>query len=264
MGLLLLAGAAFALRNKHPMITFGIAFFFVGHALESTIIPLELAFEYRNYLPMLGILIPLVYYMLTPEFHLATLRIRRTIFLMLVVLFAVLTAFRAQQWGDALMMRRLEVERHPNSVRANTDMGALYNYLPPTSNEDAVDLYNKTVFYYRRAADVAPSRIDGLTGLLALNAERKLQVDPALIVELEHRLATVPFGPPNKNSLIGVVRCIGSGSCAVNPDIIDRLYRAALANPSLTGDLRNQVVSEFGQLSSRVWPRERHDRNNSD
>ena len=48
-GLLLLAGGAFALRNKQPIITFGIAFFFVGHAMESTIIPLELVFEHRNY-----------------------------------------------------------------------------------------------------------------------------------------------------------------------------------------------------------------------
>ncbi|MBK8894755.1 MAG: hypothetical protein IPN64_12105 [Propionivibrio sp.] len=30
------------------------AFFFVGHAMESTIIPLELVLEHRNYLPMLA------------------------------------------------------------------------------------------------------------------------------------------------------------------------------------------------------------------
>ena len=50
-GLLALAVGALVLRKKHPLITFGIVFFFVAHALESTIIPLEIAFEHRNYLP---------------------------------------------------------------------------------------------------------------------------------------------------------------------------------------------------------------------
>lgn len=253
-GLLLLAGGAFALRNKHPMITFGIAFFLVGQLLESTIIPLEIAFEYRNYLPMFGILLPLVYYMLNPRLHLPSLRLRRVILPVVIILFAGITALRAQQWGDTLMMRMLEVERHPNSVRANTDMAAFYNYTRPTSQENAADLYNKAAFYYRQAAEVAPSNITGLLGLLVIKAERGLPPDPALLEAIEHLLATAPFNPPNKNSLVGMIRCIGDGSCAVQPYVIGRLYRAALSNPTLTGDHRNQVVSAFDQLPSQIWP----------
>jgi len=52
-----------------------------------------------------------------------------------------------------------------------------------------------------------------------------------------------------------VARCIADGSCVVAPEIIDRLYHAALSNPTLTGDLRNQIISEFGQLPSQIWPK---------
>lgn len=255
VGLLLLVGGAFALRNKQPLIAFGIAFFLVGHALESTIIPLEIAFEHRNYLPMFGILLPLVFYALNPQLHLPSLRLRRVLLLVMIMLFAGLTASRAQQWGDPLMMRMIEVERHPHSVRANTDIAALYNYMPPTSREEAIDFYNKAVFHYQQAADVAPLRIDGLIGMLGVNAERKLPLDESSIKELEDRLASAPFGPPNKNTLIGMARCIGKGSCAVEPGIIDRLYRAALSNPTLTGDFRNQIVAEFGQIPLEIWPK---------
>lgn len=255
VGLLFLAGWAVALRKKHPMVTFGVAFFFIGHLLESTIIPLEIAFEHRNYLPMLGVLLPVTYYISSSQLHLTSSRLRRLSLMGIIVLFTGLTAIRAQQWGDPLTMRMLEVERHPSSVRANTDLANLYNYIPPDSNENAVELYNKTVFYYRQAANVAPTNVAGLTSLLVMNAERGLQVDDALIKELEYRLATAPFGPPNKNSLVAVVRCIVNGSCVVDSRIIDRLYRAALSNPTLTGDLRNQVIFEFGQIPPQVWPR---------
>ncbi|MBI5627059.1 MAG: pilus assembly protein PilF [Nitrosomonadales bacterium] len=254
-GLLLLAGGAFVLRNKQPVITFGIAFFFVGHALESTIIPLEIAFEHRNYLPMFGILLPLAHYTLTPRLHLSSVRVRRVAFLLLVILFAGLTASRAQQWGDTLQMRTLEVERHPHSVRAHTDLAALYDHLPPTSREDAVDLYSKAIFHYQQAADNAPTSIAGLLGILAVNAERRLPVDEASLEELERRIATVSFGPPNKNSLIGAVRDIASGYFAVNAEIVVRLYCAALSNPRLTGDHRSQIIAEFGNLPPEIRPK---------
>ncbi|HCI12760.1 MAG: hypothetical protein A2063_05675 [Gallionellales bacterium GWA2_60_142] len=254
-GLLLLMGGAFALRNKHPISAFGIAFFLTGHALESTVIPLEIAFEHRNYLPMLGILLPLAYYALNSRIHLSSLRLRRAAFVVLVVLFAGLTATRALQWGDTLQMRMLEAERHPGSVRAHTDLAALYDHLPPTSQEDAVDLYNKALFHYRQAADNAPTSIAGLLGILAVNAERRLPQEDALLVELEQRLATVPFGPPNKNSLIGATRDIASGYFVVNAEVVERLYRAALSNPQLAGSLRDQIVSAFANLPPEIRPK---------
>jgi len=255
LGILLLAGSTLLLRKKLPLLAFGIAFFLIGHSLESTFIPLEIAAEHRNYLPILGVLLPLTYYALSPITHLSSARLRCFAFLGVVVLFACITAIRAHQWGDPLVMRMLEVERHPNSARANIEMGHLYNYIPPHSDENAIELYNKTVFYYQQAANVAPNNIGGLTSLVAMNAERGLQIDSTLIDALEHRLATAPFGPPNKNSLVGVARCIASRSCSVDSEVIGRLYRAALSNPTLTGSLRSQIVSEFGQIPPQVWHR---------
>ena len=255
VGLLLLASGAFALRNKQPMIAFGVIFFLVSHALESTIIPLEIAFEHRNYLPMFGILLPLTYYTLNPLLHLPSVRLRRISFLMLVILFTGLTASRAQQWGNVLLMRTLEVERHPHSVRAHADIAGLYDNLPPVSREEALDLYNKAIFHYRQAAELAPSNTSGLLGVLVVNAERGLQADPALIEALEHRLATTPFGSPNVNSLVGTVRCIASGVCVVNQQIIGRLYRAALSNPTLTAANRSGIISEFSKLPLEIWPK---------
>lgn len=254
VGLLLLAAGAFVLRNKQPLLTFGIAFFFAGHAMESTIIPLELAFEHRNYLPMFGILLPLAYYALDEKSHASSVRVRRIAFLLLLALFAGLTASRAQQWGNTLQMRMLEAERHPRSVRAHTDLAGLYNHLPPTSNEDALDLYHKALSHYRQAADNAPTSVSGLLGMLAVNAQRRLPLDDALLTELEQRLATVPFGPPNKNSLVGAVRDMASGYFAVNAETVERLYRATMSNPLLTGSHRSQIVAEFANIPPEIRP----------
>lgn len=54
-----MAAVAFACRwrKSHPAVLAGLLLFLVGHSLESTVMPLELYFEHRNYLPSLGLLL---------------------------------------------------------------------------------------------------------------------------------------------------------------------------------------------------------------
>ncbi len=47
--------AAIMLRARRPLFTFGVGFFLIGHAVESTVLPLEIYFEHRNYLPAVGL-----------------------------------------------------------------------------------------------------------------------------------------------------------------------------------------------------------------
>lgn len=53
-------------EKKHPVVSFGILWFFGWHLLESTLVPLELHFEHRNYLPMMGPIIGIVYLISLP------------------------------------------------------------------------------------------------------------------------------------------------------------------------------------------------------
>lgn len=50
----LLAPLALLLRKTNPAVAFAIFWYLAGHSMESTIIPLEMVFEHRNYLPSLG------------------------------------------------------------------------------------------------------------------------------------------------------------------------------------------------------------------
>lgn len=52
-------GAALWLRRAQPLVAFAVFWYLAGHLLESSIIPLELYFEHRNYLPILGPVIAL-------------------------------------------------------------------------------------------------------------------------------------------------------------------------------------------------------------
>ena len=55
MAIVVLIGAALALRKRRPLASLGVLWFFGAHALTSTIIPLELVYEHRNYFASLGL-----------------------------------------------------------------------------------------------------------------------------------------------------------------------------------------------------------------
>ena len=109
-----LLGSAVALRKRLPLYAFGILFFFVGHALESTIFALELAFEHRNYLPSLGILIAAA-----ALFQPLLKRKRALIWVAIIGLtgFSLLTWQRATTWGSAATMYQFMYYAHPQSKR---------------------------------------------------------------------------------------------------------------------------------------------------
>ena len=50
---------AIKLYKKQPLVSLAILFFFLNHVVESTIVPLELVFEHRNYLPSMFLFLPL-------------------------------------------------------------------------------------------------------------------------------------------------------------------------------------------------------------
>jgi tetratricopeptide (TPR) repeat protein len=61
-GMLFMAGAvvlAVALRKKYPILSFSFFFFLLNHLLESSVFPLEMVFEHRNYIPSMVVFFPI-------------------------------------------------------------------------------------------------------------------------------------------------------------------------------------------------------------
>lgn len=59
--LIMVIGLLISIKYKNKMIVLGLSWFFIFHALESTLLPLELYFEHRNYIPSIGLIIAAVF-----------------------------------------------------------------------------------------------------------------------------------------------------------------------------------------------------------
>jgi tetratricopeptide (TPR) repeat protein len=105
------------LRRRAPALAAALLFYFAGHLFESTVLPLELYFEHRNYLPAMLLFWPV-------GVALANWRrpvpLRAAMAVGLLALCALTTWQRATLWGQPELMTRLWANQHPQSSRAVT------------------------------------------------------------------------------------------------------------------------------------------------
>jgi len=110
--------AALALRRRLPLLLFALLFFLVGHSLESSVWPLELVFEHRNYLPAMGPALLLAAALVGLSQRLVWWR-PPLAGAVLCLLLALLLGLRAWAWSDDVTLARQNVVNHPDSPRAN-------------------------------------------------------------------------------------------------------------------------------------------------
>ena len=251
-GVIALLVLSFISRKKAPIISFGVLFFLAGHALESTIWPLEIAHEHRNYLPMYGILLILFFYLLYPLKYSNNLRLRQTVAVLLISLLAFNTFSRASKWANPQDLFQAEVEHHPDSALANGEMGAVYSSIVTPDPLGMITNYIFARGYFETALKLDRNDTKPLFGLIMLSASRGKTVEPGWLQELTHRLEAAPYAAVTSDKLLTLAECQLGGKCKLADTEFAGLLHAALRNPTLTGVNRAKVLYALSSYTINV------------
>lgn len=249
IALLGVAASAFTLRKRHPAYTFSVAWFLVGHSMESTVLPLEIVFEHRNYLPMAGLLIGVAClaanWARKPN-HLRVVAVAGALF---VGICAVLTAVRARDWADPLHLALADVDHHPDSARCQYEAGrAIIINGEQHGHREAANA--EALPYFDRATVLDPNDLHGLIESLVIRAG-KAPANPAQISELRTRLArTTTY--TRANPFLDFLVTASSGGLAISPTDIASLVEAAMANSHLPPKVRAMVLNNYGGYQFNV------------
>jgi len=117
--LLLAAGLAFHWRKRRPLFALAVFWYLGGQVLESSVVMLELYFEHRNYLPIMGPFIALA-------IALATIRPgngRKLAYMVVTIWFGacvIATSLSSQVWASEERLAFTWGNTHPASARAQT------------------------------------------------------------------------------------------------------------------------------------------------
>lgn len=232
-------------RRRAPIITFGILFFLAGHVLESTVFPLEITHEHRNYLPMFGILLIVFFYLLYPLRFVDNLRMRQGLVVMLLTVFAFDTWSRASDWSNPFQQAEREVEHHPNSARDNLEMGNNFATLTVADAGLSESYFKSAREFYEKTITLDSNYTNGLFGLIVFAARSGKEIEPRWISELQHRLRYAKIESDTGNKLMLLVDCQTKQICKLSQKDMDEILHAGLNNPAVTGTRRAMINSSL-------------------
>ncbi len=138
---LLVVGIVATVKGK-SILGLGILFYFGGHLLESTIIPLELAFEHRNYLPSLGILMAISYYAVGFSYKKKVILVLTAMWLVMITSLLLL---RLDYWSEESKWFQTVLAYHPKSERTQL------NYIIALTKAGEHELVKEKLYEVRQA-----------------------------------------------------------------------------------------------------------------
>jgi tetratricopeptide (TPR) repeat protein len=128
---------------------FSILFFYINHLVESTILPLELVFEHRNYLPSMFLFLPITVWVVEKKAEWSRINPKYNTIAMAGVwlLFGILanwTFSRNLVWSDEKTLWEYEISKNPALARPYHNL-AWGHYQANGRYAEALELYKKAL-----------------------------------------------------------------------------------------------------------------------
>lgn len=243
-GLGLLATIMVFLAKKLPLISFSIAWYLIGHSLESTIIPLELMHEHRNYLPSLGVIF--IFLQLTHSKYCLSRNVEffgLTASLGFLLYCAVLTYIRADMYGDDIRRTQIEAQYHESSVRSQYDAGGLlvniYNM------QRSASLVPLAMNHFKRANSIDPSFKMALVGMLQLQCLESKRVDDDTFGELVRRFSVGIVAVHERTTINGIANALNAGTLCLSRQQVDQIFSSILSNSFSRDSDKAKILNRY-------------------
>ncbi|MEA3437531.1 MAG: tetratricopeptide repeat protein, partial [Thermodesulfobacteriota bacterium] len=185
LAIILIVGIGFYLIKRRPIISFGILFFFLNHIVESSIIPLELVFEHRNYLPSLFLFLPisvgikrLIDYYKEKKFSMCIIIV--SFVTLLLIALGIGTYIRNMAWATEKSLWEDAMRKAPDSARPLTNMAWEISYGNDAKSENydiALKLYEKSLSLQKTRKLARPIILNNMAGIYLRKSEYKKAVE---------------------------------------------------------------------------------------
>lgn len=230
--------------RRAPALAIGILWFFIGHSMESTLLPLEMVHEHRNYLPIFGPIFAVAYYFWHTDFNALAERAKVWIVIVVLTVFGAVTYVRSVQWSNLVDHAAIEVHNHPNSERANYQMGRIFFLL--YNNEQKLEFAKLADQYFSRAAALGRHNIYPVVGRVQLAYKMRVVPDPGLVDMAAGRLQSGRPWEANMGALMNLINCQMTQYCRLPDDEIIALLSAVLANTEASRRMKGMAHSLLG------------------
>lgn len=244
--LLGLAVCACITRRTRPLVTIGIGFFFIGHALTSNVMPLEMAFEHRNYFALLGILIAAagIFGGRWPKgWEVGTYRGLMTA---TVLLLGGMTFMQVTEWSNPLRLSTTLAARNYESVRANYALGS--DWLSVSEGDTTHVLWSLALKQFQHVSSLPGNSILGEQGQILMLSRAGLPVPNDVWAGLRRKVQAKSATAQEELILFALGDCRINHGCQMD----DRQLQATLDAAVMRNPESSSLHAQYANFAFNV------------
>ena len=237
--LIALAALMVLIRRRWPLVALGIAWLFIGHLITSNVFSLELAFEHRNYLPLLGFVIALTGAISHALAYRPLSRFLPWFGTAVLATLAIATLLLTSIWGDHNRLAVHHAAINPDSERAVLELG--FAYLDASDNDPSSPWHQEAVKAFELAATKPQSTPVPEQNLIVLASKAGVPAKDEWWQSFQEKLRNQPVGAGYRTAVQNLLRNRFRGA-NIDDTQLEQAYRTLLQR----NGIQPRIHAEFG------------------
>lgn len=245
VSLLTLAALAFCaglLRQRSPVIGLGIALYLCSHALTATIIPLDLAYEHRNYFASFGVVLVMVAGIMHVQPHKAA----RLVLCLLAGYWLLFTTWSATAWSHPVKLAQELAIRAPESPGAQYALAQ--TYIVASGYEPDSPYLPLAWKILEETAALPKASILPESALIFTHSKLGLPIKPYWWDNLLTELSEQTPDSEDQAAIVSLTQCVRNEICALDQQRMINMFLSALDHDTK----RPRVLAAFGDYAWNV------------
>ncbi|MCB1609572.1 MAG: tetratricopeptide repeat protein, partial [Xanthomonadales bacterium] len=256
IAILVAIAIAWRTREKQPTVSIGLLWFFCGHAMTATIVPLELVFEHRNYFSSIGLLLCVLPISIEALQRRLSTRAAAAVLVSIFVGYAAMTALRSFEWSDPIRHSTSEVIRKPESARARLEHAR--TLLIAAAGNPSTHLFEAAVENLTACMPLRRSGIACEAMLIMETGRVSKDLVASAWASLQRKLRERPPNDSDSSNLFSLLSCTAMPDCHADPENLGVALDLAADHPRPIAPF-SFVMGEYAGLvrhdpsEARVW-----------
>jgi tetratricopeptide (TPR) repeat protein len=234
---------AIFLMRKNRLVSFAIFWFLGNLVIESSIIPLELVFEHRLYLPSMGLII------VVTALCVSLLKRRGGnwvvgVSVLLILLFSYWTYERASVWREPLSLWMDAAKKSPNKARPHNNLGIVYG---------KKGMIDEAISEYKKAIAIKPNYVEAHYNFGRTHAEMHRfdeaisEYKKALVINPNHAEARTNLGVAyREKGRVDEAISEYKKALTINPNLVEAHYN--LGNAYHKKGAVDEAISQYKKV----------------
>lgn len=237
-----LAVCAGLLRQRSPVIGLGIALYLCSHALTATIIPLDLAYEHRNYFASFGVVLVMVAGIMHVQPHKAA----RLVLCLLAGYWLLFTTWTATAWSHPVKLAQELAIRAPESPGAQYALAQ--TYIVASGYEPDSPYLPLAWKILEETAALPKASILPESALIFTHSKLGLPIKPYWWDNLLTELSEQTPDSEDQAAIMSLTQCVRNEICALDQQRMINMFLSALDHDTK----RPRVLAAFGDYAWNV------------